>query len=450
MNVKQFKAEKSKGVALVIALIILVVLTVLGVAMLNSSSLQERMSGNQKRIAESSMAAEGALQEHIGWLRADPDANWGAVHPSLSTFVSYGAGPNSRFIIDSWQSFTSPASSCSSVDSRCILNVRGQSFSGQDVLAETQLRAIVRYDSSLIPLGGDKDIWTNGTIRINGNAYLTNTYIHSDGNLEEVRITGGNTILTNSRVTANGTTNINLDPDGDTDRCIDCAIIEDAGLVLPPPNFVDRIETWRNEVDTDVAAGGVGEVTFTEINDQGVFEPYPFGSADAVPISNDINNFGGTASVNCNSASTYSLDLSNYSAGDVVFVNGNVSISGGGGNSTFENMTVIATCDMEHNGAIRQGGGGEVNNVFYAGGDMTFNGSTGNDPDTPFDGRFFAGGDMTQNGNSVLSGQIIMNGDLRLNGSFTFVGASSLGGGADTSTGTGEVVLLDWGQVWNS
>lgn len=448
MNIKRLNIpRRSRGIALVVALIILLVLTLLGVAMLNSSNLQERMSGNQKRIADSSMAAEGALQEHIGWLRTAPLQRWAAVHPDQGQFVNYGFAATSRFIIDSWDSFgSSPATPCTNSDSRCVLNVRGQSFAGQEVLAQTRLRAIVRYFTGTTPLGGDKDIWTSGDIRVNGNAFLTNTYAHADAGVSEVTITGGNTTLTESRVTTNGTANINLDQD-DTKRCIDCSILDASdgfNESMPPPDFYLRIQEWRKEVEARET------VTFAEIADDGTFPLFDPDGTGGVSIANDITAYGGKEFVGCESAQTFTLDTSGLQDGGVYFVNGNVDIQGGA-NTTLDNVTVIATCNMTHNGALRQTGGAtaEINNVFYAGGDMTFNGSTGQPPGTEFQGRFFGGGDMTQNGRSLLTGQIIINGDLTLNGTFNFTGANSLGGGSDTSIGDGRVVLLDWGQVWN-
>lgn len=448
--IKERLPIRSQGMALVMALLVLLVMTFLGIAMLSSAGMQERMSGNQKRIADSSMAAEAGLQGHLSWLAEDPETNWdmSAGRPNSSASPdSFGYIENAddsrlaRFYVEDWASFSDydsdPATTideCSPSDDTCVVTVVGESISGNQVLAQTRLRAILQYFPDEVPLGGAKDIWAGENIRINGNSYLTDTYMHSNGGVSEedgdVTITGGRTTLENSRITANGDANINMNDD----RCIDCSVTGDAGLNEPPPNISERVLTWLAE----------GEVTF------GVFDPVTGQFDESSSEPQDSVNIGDfeaeSATPNC--SETFTFTEADFESGETYFVNGNVDISTSGGTG-LENVTIISTCDMTHNGAMGQGGSaGEVNNIFYSAGEMIFNGSTGGNDPTPFVGRFFSGGTMTQNGKATLTGQIITSQSLDLNGDFSFTRPNSRGGNGDSEEGDGTVSLVNWSQVW--
>ena len=56
-------SKKQSGAALIVALIMLLVLTILGVAVMETSVLEERMAGNNMRTARTFQAAEGAIRE---------------------------------------------------------------------------------------------------------------------------------------------------------------------------------------------------------------------------------------------------------------------------------------------------------------------------------------------------------------------------------------------------
>ena len=59
---------KTRGATLVVALIILSVMTVLGVATMQNSTLQERMASNSRQKLVADAAAESALREAENWL----------------------------------------------------------------------------------------------------------------------------------------------------------------------------------------------------------------------------------------------------------------------------------------------------------------------------------------------------------------------------------------------
>lgn len=60
---KQMKLNKQTGSALVVALSILLVLTILGVSAMRSTSLQEKMAGNARDTDVAFQAAESAIRE---------------------------------------------------------------------------------------------------------------------------------------------------------------------------------------------------------------------------------------------------------------------------------------------------------------------------------------------------------------------------------------------------
>lgn len=76
--------KKQRGATLVVALIILLVMSVIGISTMKSSTLQERMAGNARQKAISKNAAMVAMREAELWLRANiPDY---PLVPSLNNF----------------------------------------------------------------------------------------------------------------------------------------------------------------------------------------------------------------------------------------------------------------------------------------------------------------------------------------------------------------------------
>ena len=62
--------ENEKGMALVIVLVFLVVMTIIGVAAMQSSSLQEKMSSNVRDQNVSFQTAEAAVREGEAWVES--------------------------------------------------------------------------------------------------------------------------------------------------------------------------------------------------------------------------------------------------------------------------------------------------------------------------------------------------------------------------------------------
>ena len=63
--------KKQRGVVLVVAMIILLVMSVIGISSLTSSTMQERMAGNNRQLALAKAAAEAALKSAEGFLVAN-------------------------------------------------------------------------------------------------------------------------------------------------------------------------------------------------------------------------------------------------------------------------------------------------------------------------------------------------------------------------------------------
>lgn len=59
---------QQRGAVLIIALMLLIVLTLIGLASMQNTSLEERMAGNMRSENVSFQASEGALREAEGWL----------------------------------------------------------------------------------------------------------------------------------------------------------------------------------------------------------------------------------------------------------------------------------------------------------------------------------------------------------------------------------------------
>ena len=58
-----YSDKKQRGVALVVALIVLVVMTGVGITMMSGATLQERMASNNRELTRARLAAESALRQ---------------------------------------------------------------------------------------------------------------------------------------------------------------------------------------------------------------------------------------------------------------------------------------------------------------------------------------------------------------------------------------------------
>lgn len=97
--------SRQRGIALIVALILLVVATLTGMAGIRSATLQEKMSGNMYDRALAMQAAEAALRAAEALIAADPDNVPGSVDCRT---VPCPALPPNTFAPDStnWQTVT--------------------------------------------------------------------------------------------------------------------------------------------------------------------------------------------------------------------------------------------------------------------------------------------------------------------------------------------------------
>ena len=82
--------QRQRGISLLVVLILLVVMSILGLAVLRSSAMQERMSANMYDRNLAQQAAEAALVAAQDYLN-DEDAsgaNWQVVEPTAATCAS--------------------------------------------------------------------------------------------------------------------------------------------------------------------------------------------------------------------------------------------------------------------------------------------------------------------------------------------------------------------------
>src|SRR3989344_628961 len=68
LRMKRFSPPRQRGVALIMALVFLLLLTILGIAALNTTSLEEKMANNVKDRNLAFQAAESALVVAENWV----------------------------------------------------------------------------------------------------------------------------------------------------------------------------------------------------------------------------------------------------------------------------------------------------------------------------------------------------------------------------------------------
>jgi len=68
--IPQLSVGRQRGAILVTSMLLLLILTVLGIAMMRMTNVQERMAGNTRDLGLAFQGAEAGLREGEGWLRA--------------------------------------------------------------------------------------------------------------------------------------------------------------------------------------------------------------------------------------------------------------------------------------------------------------------------------------------------------------------------------------------
>ncbi|ODU50173.1 MAG: hypothetical protein ABS98_08870 [Lysobacteraceae bacterium SCN 69-48] len=92
-NVQSFRGNRrQRGISLLVVLLLLVVMSVLGVAVLRSSAMQERMSANLRDRSLATQAVENALATARANLAAAP--KWRTTVPTAADCASDGICPS--------------------------------------------------------------------------------------------------------------------------------------------------------------------------------------------------------------------------------------------------------------------------------------------------------------------------------------------------------------------
>ncbi|MDE2407596.1 MAG: pilus assembly protein [Xanthomonadaceae bacterium] len=83
--------RRQQGISLLVVLILLVVMSILGVAVMRSSSMQERMAANLRDRSLATQAAETALAAGQTYLNAN--TKWRSTTPTAATCTNEGVCP---------------------------------------------------------------------------------------------------------------------------------------------------------------------------------------------------------------------------------------------------------------------------------------------------------------------------------------------------------------------
>ena len=93
MNKRYPSHKQQQGMSLLVVLILLVVMSILGVAVMRSSSMQERMAANLRDRSLAMQAAEVALARAQFNLNNNPTRDWRTVVPSAQDCIDFGVCP---------------------------------------------------------------------------------------------------------------------------------------------------------------------------------------------------------------------------------------------------------------------------------------------------------------------------------------------------------------------
>lgn len=457
MKMKNINSIKQTGIALVLSLVILLAMTLVGVATMSGASLQERMVANQKRSSEAAMSAQAALEMHFDWLASDPKARWTSETWDKNNHTyGFKDGKVTRYRVTGWNEKGSwhidgdPDTPCEEGDTNCIprkcnkdatecvATAIGEVVIDEDgsekIFASANLDSEFKLSERLSPFQGDADILCE-TAFSSSKIDLRNTILHCNGNVD-VDAKGNNNELANSTITSSGTASVTVKENSKDDNS---SVQSDADRItlVSIKEFIKNIQITGSGSSMTLPAieiNQAGELSFVE------------GASLKLDLANSENSNIGAEAVDCDGGSvpTCELDFSGTddNEGKVHFCNGHADIKNG--NEAARNSTIISVCDMTHNGALGVQND-VVNNTFFAGGDMIFNGTSGKQSE--FSGGFFGGGDVQFNGGVDVTGQMLVNETIDVDGDFTFTGDQ-----VDSDSVPKDIeqllVVSSWRQSW--
>ena len=366
-------ASSQKGSALILALLILVVLTVVGITGANQALLQERMAGNSVYNTRSFLAAEDAVSsafevikektEESAWSADDWDDKQWQSSVEAELLQSMPSEPNAGSHGFAWVSDIQWTE-----DGVSLVGQGAADASAQDAHASISI-FVSKPESGDVHPAFKRGMLSEGRIRVNGGLDIVGD-AHSNS---EIDLTGQSSAVEGATLSSVGEVD---------SRGIDSeSIVENADRV-DVPSADDHINSVLND------SGGSVEVL--EVSTQG----------------------GGP-----NRSPSCELDAEGDQEGAIYYCDGDLTMGG-----DFHNATVMASGDMTHNGSSELGQDG-VDTALIAAGDLTLNGSS----ETAY-GVFWADGNVTQNGDSVLSGSIVAGGEITSNGGLEFEQNDDIGG----------------------
>lgn len=220
---------------------------------------------------------------------------------------------------------------------------------------------------------------------------------------------------------AASTIEVAFTPDVDVDKAFKVGILSDGDInINGAPDMLGSLhangsvtQSGEGNIDGNVSAVGTVDVDSTVTGDS-----KPGADPMDVPKVSDED----FAEWETNADVTYSgdttLDDSDIGEGDIIFVDGNVTIQ----NKTEVKATIIATGDVTFNGQSTIESPGDnpaLETLIIAGGNITFNGSGDSW------GVFWSNGSFSRNGSSDVNGSVVAGDtvedlDIEFNGTFSF------------------------------
>lgn len=410
---------------MVISLLVLLVATLMSIAGISTSQLQERIAANQKQTVAAQMAAESGASIFVGWLSEDVanrwcTNDWQADYPSTldpNSIDERGQIGDQGFF---WVENTDPDPADPDFDRdvdcgpgtywEILISGHVRDSSG-GVLSTQRISYKIGRPPGVVELpvhkafgGGllaENDIQINGNVNFIGGA-------HSNG---DITITGGNNSVTGI---LSAVWDVNVSVDNPEDH-------------LKPNADYFEIPRVTSEFLTEMAvlAGEVGNQYYGE-------------------------------------GESCDLDLSGDLGGMLIYCASDVTVNS---SSAFSNVTLVTTGSMTYNGSSSLGENYKVTVAMIAKDNITFNGKSTSH------GVFWLNGKYVHNGKGTVEGAIVSagagneveveadveddvdeTGTIIRNGVFEFIGNGDIANPhlpRDETGGAGfEVLLSEWKQVY--
>jgi hypothetical protein len=377
---------KEKGAALVIAMLLLVVLTLLGIAAIRTASSDIKIAANDKAAKQAFFLAEAGIERAMAELNygdVDPPANNEDPAVTLSGTLPTGSYDVSITRID--------ADTLSISSTGTTTNNRGRKtivISVREKELHPEIYNFALFVKGNIELGGNNSVYNGGPIYSGGNITISTSNAVKDGDVladGNVIFSEGDSSISNGSVRANG----------------DIELTNQSNKV-------------RIDGGDAIAAGsiyGSGQVTGSKTEN---VSPNP-----VKPLSYYEDNYKVTED-QFNQYRTQAEEAGTYHEGDLTltggeytgihYVNGNLDIHGDfTGDAIF-----VVTGNLIVSGNVTSTG--SDNYAFVVGGNVDTSG-LGNGS---IDGVIYSNGDFDVSGNPIVNGSVVSFGENGITGTGTF------------------------------